>query len=98
MNRKVRLTEEADRHLTAAALWYERQRSDLGCDFLDEALTALPLLAEHPLKYPVVHRDIRRAPMRRFPYGIYFRVERSQLVVVAVIHARRRPVRWRSRV
>ena len=78
MNRKVRLTEEADRHLTAAALWYERQRAGLGREFLDEALTAFPLLVEHPLKYPLVHRDIRRAPMARFPYGLYFRVEQPE--------------------
>lgn len=94
MNRRVRLTEEADRHLTEAASWYERQRAGLGREFLEEALSAFPLLAEHPSKYPVVHSDIRRAPMRRFPYGLYFRAEESQLVVVAVIHARRRPGRW----
>jgi plasmid stabilization system protein ParE len=94
MKRKVRLTEEADRHLTEAAPWYERQRADLGHEFLDEVLSALPLLAEHPSSYPVVHSNIRRAPMRRFPYGLYFRVGRFKLVVVAVIHARRRPRRW----
>jgi plasmid stabilization system protein ParE len=91
MNRKVRLTEEADRHLTEAAQWYERQRSGLGCEFLDQALSAFPLLIEHPLRYPLVRHDIRRAPMAKFPYGIYFRVEQSKVVIVAVMHARRRP-------
>jgi len=35
--------------------------------------------------------------MARFPFGIYFRVERSQLVILAVIHGSRHPRRWRSR-
>ena len=59
MNRTVRLREEAERDLAAAVLWYERQREGLGRDFLDEALAAFQLLAEHPLKYPVVHHASR---------------------------------------
>jgi len=31
---------------------------------------------------PVVHREARRALMARFPFGIYFWVEQSQIVVV----------------
>jgi plasmid stabilization system protein ParE len=97
MNRMVRLREEAERDLGAAAAWYEQQRVGLGHDFLDEVLSAFELVAEQPLKYPVVHRDTRRALMARFPFGIYFRVEQSQIVVVAVIHGSRHPRRWQSR-
>ena len=65
-------------------------------DFDDEALAAFQLVSEQPLTYPVVHRDSRRALMTRFPFGIYFRVEQSQIVVVAVVHASRHPRRWQS--
>jgi plasmid stabilization system protein ParE len=97
MNRVVRLREEADRDLTAAASWYEQQRAGLGHEFLDEALATFKLVAEQPLRYPAVHRDTRRALMTRFPFGIYFRIEQSQIVVVAVIHGSRHPHRWQSR-
>lgn len=55
------------------------------------------LVAEKPLTYPVVHRNARRALMTRFPFGIYFRVEQSQIVVVAVIHGSRHPHHWQGR-
>jgi plasmid stabilization system protein ParE len=97
MNRIVRLREEADRDLAAAASWYEQQREGLGHDFLDEALSAFRLIADQPLTYPVVHRDTRRALMTRFPFGIYFRVEQSQIVVLAVVHGSRHPRRWQGR-
>ncbi len=97
MNRAVRLREEAEEDLAAAALWYERQREGLGHEFLDEALSAFHLVAEQPLRYPVVHRNTRRALMTRFPFGIYFRVEQPQIVVVAVIHGSRHPRRWQGR-
>lgn len=97
MKRIVRLREEADRDLAAAASWYEQQREGLGHEFLDEALSAFRLVADQPLIYPVVHRNTRRALMTRFPFGIYFRVERSQIVVVAVVHGSRHPRRWQRR-
>lgn len=72
MKHSVRLREEADQDLSAAATWYERQREGLGHEFLDEALSAFQRIAEQPSKYPVVHRQTRRALMTRFPLGILF--------------------------
>lgn len=97
MNRTVRLREEADEDLASAASWYEQQRVGLGHEFLDDALSVFRLVAERPLSYPLVHRNTRRALMTRFPFGIYFRVEQTQIVVVAVIHGSRHPHRWQSR-
>lgn len=97
MKRTVRLREEADHDLTAAALWYERQRSGLGHEFLDEALSTFKAIAEQPLVCPLVHRNTRRALMHRFPFGVYFRIEDADIVVVAVMHGSRHPRRWRGR-
>lgn len=93
----VRLREEADRDLAAAATWYEHQRVGLGHEFLDEALSSFRRIAEQPTRYPVLYRDMRRALMTRFPFGIYFCVEHSQIVVVAVLHGSRHPLRWQER-
>jgi len=35
--------------------------------------------------------------VRRFPFGILYRIEPEQIVVVAVMHLRRRPGYWRDR-
>jgi len=60
MKATVRLREEADGDLVAAASWYEQQRAGLGQEFLDEALSAFRLLAEQPHMLPIVHRNTRR--------------------------------------
>lgn len=52
---------------------------------------------QHPLAYARVHGETRRAPVHRFPYAIYFRAMSDELVVLAVMHGRRLPRRWRSR-
>lgn len=53
--------------------------------------------AAKPEIFPVVHRQTRRALLRRFPYGLYYRIVDDQIVVVACMHGRRNPRRWQSR-
>jgi plasmid stabilization system protein ParE len=80
-----------------AFLWYEAQRPGLGREFLAAADTLANAIAQHPLRYPVVRRNTRRALMRRFPYAMYFRVYDEVIVVVACMHGRRNPRRWQLR-
>jgi plasmid stabilization system protein ParE len=35
--------------------------------------------------------------VRRFPYAVYYRVERERIAVVAVHHGKRDPSPWQSR-
>ena len=81
-----------------AFLWYERQRVGLGNEFLAAVQSALGDVVAHPTKYPVILRDTRRVLVRRFPYGIFYRLYGEAVVVVACMHGRRDPRRWRSRM
>jgi plasmid stabilization system protein ParE len=47
---------------------------------------------------PVVFRDERRARLRRFPFGLFFRIRPTAYYVIACFHARRDPRRWQGRV
>ncbi|MCH9010466.1 MAG: type II toxin-antitoxin system RelE/ParE family toxin, partial [Chloroflexi bacterium] len=44
-----------------------------------------------PEQYPVIHRGVRRALIRRFPYGIFYLLKEETIVVVAVFHGSRDP-------
>lgn len=50
-----------------------------------------------PLHYVVVEKGRRRAGVRRFPYGLFFIVEESRIVVIACFHGRRSPKHWQLR-
>jgi toxin ParE1/3/4 len=80
-----------------AALRYDRQRAGLGAQFITEIDAALCLAATHPERFPIKHAGIRRAPVRRFPYSVFYRVERDRIVVLAVFHGRRNPRIWQAR-
>lgn len=93
----LRLREEAIADLQGAASWYESQRPGLGTEFLDSASATFQRIAGRPMAYPVVHRETRRALMQRFPFAVFFRGEAEFIVVFAVMHASRHPLRWRQR-
>ena len=80
-----------------AFLWYESQRSGLGDEFLDELSLVLCAIAEHPFRFPVLHRDTRRALLHRFPYALFYRVLDERIIIVACMHGKRNPAHWRIR-
>ncbi len=91
----VRSAAAAD--IDEAFEWYERQRTGLGEEFLDAVSARMNDIVTHPTAYQVVHRDARRALLHRFPYAIFYRVSGETIIVVACMHGRRNPTRWKSR-
>jgi hypothetical protein len=45
----------------------------------------------------LVDRTVRRALVRRFPYGIFYEIEARQIVVYGIFHGARDPRAWRRR-
>jgi plasmid stabilization system protein ParE len=97
MSRELVLRPEAENETTAACEWYERQRVGLGDEFLCCLEATLEHVRREPEVYPLVHERIRRALIRRFPYGVFYLVEPQRIVVLAVFHGRRDPSDWQSR-
>lgn len=77
--------------------WYEDQREGLGEEFLTAVGAGLETIAALPLVAPVVHRDTRRLLLRRFPYGVFYRLVKDEIVVVGCLHAKRHAKLWRGR-
>jgi toxin ParE1/3/4 len=86
----------AQAEFDAAAVWYEGQRVGLGVDFVAEVQRTLDTISNQPDQYPVVLRDVREAPVARFPYCVYYRVKPDRIVMIAVFHSSRDPSIWQS--
>ena len=97
MTYNVRIRPDAERDIEDAAQWYELQRQGLGHEFMDSVEQTLNRISENPSLYPVVYRSSRRALTSRFPFGVHYVVNGGTVVVMAVMHARRHPHRWKSR-
>jgi plasmid stabilization system protein ParE len=90
-------TPEADADLKEAFAWYESIHPDLGMRFAVAVDGAVEVMARSPLAYQIVHAEIRRVGVRRFPYGLFFKVEPNRIVVIACMHGKRNPKRWKLR-
>lgn len=87
----------AEEEMVVAAQYYESHSPGLGAEFLDEVQRALEALSSNPRAVPVIKAGIRRRLLKRFPFGILYAVEPNTIVVLAVMHLRRRPGYWESR-
>ena len=95
--RSLHYLEEAAAELRQAVGWYSEQQQSLGVRFLRTIDILVDTIRKDPERFPIVHQDIRRALIRRFPYGIHFAVRDETILILAVFHAKRNPESWKSR-
>lgn len=88
----------AETEYNEAADWYDDREPGLGAEFEARVEAALSVIAGQPDRYPAVVRDIREAPVSRFPFCIYYRVRSNRIIVVSVFHQSRDPKEWQSRI
>lgn len=93
----VQVRRAAELDVAEAQIWYETQRAGLGAEFHSEVSQVIARLEETPLIYRVVHGNVRRAVVRRFPYLIWFRVLGELVIVLACTHAKQDPGKAVSR-
>ena len=95
---KVRFLAEAEAELDAAVAFYEGRAAGLGLNFAREVRTGLTRIQEHPQAWQRLDRRVRRYRLDRFPYGLVYAVLPAEIVVVAVMNLRKRPLYWKSRL
>ena len=97
----IRFHEAARDEYLEAARRYETARSGLGTEFQAELEAFLERASTRALPGSPTSllrgRDIRRLPLHRFPYLLYFELYEDECIVWAVAHTRRRPGYWRRR-
>jgi toxin ParE1/3/4 len=100
---RVELHPDARLEFRSAALWYEEQRVGWSDEFVAKISAALDHIGERPESFPKwsgtreTSPPIRRATIQRFPYLIAFEAHEHHVLVLAVAHAKRRPLYWLSR-
>ncbi|MEI9993544.1 MAG: type II toxin-antitoxin system RelE/ParE family toxin [Rhizomicrobium sp.] len=97
MTRALNFKREAEIDIQDAFDWYETRSDGLGTEFLRAVDAALGNIVRNPLGYQIRLGSIRRAPLRRFPYGMFFVVRDEDIVITACLHSSRDPAHWQRR-
>ena len=84
--------------LQEAVDFYNERRSGLGAELLSEIEKVITRILRQPLAWTRMSRNSRCCRAKRFPYGVIYQIRDDEILIVAVMHLRRRPEYWRDRV
>jgi plasmid stabilization system protein ParE len=94
----VIFTRPARAELIHAQDWYENEVPGLGRQFRAAPDATVTRISADPWQFPIIHKKVRRALFRRFPYALMFVIEADgALTVIACFHGSRDPARWQTR-
>jgi plasmid stabilization system protein ParE len=94
----VEYLPDARRDFDESFDWYAKRSVLAAIRFASAIEAALDAIAAAPLRFPLLDRIHRESPVARFPFRIVYRIVADRIVVVAVVHAKRRPGYWRDRI
>ena len=87
----------AERELNEAAQYYDGETTGLGLSFIREVERCLQQIIENPHGSPAIQGTVRRRLLRRFPYGLLYKVRSDSVRILAVMNLKRRPMYWVGR-
>jgi toxin ParE1/3/4 len=82
---------EAERDIQSTFAWYEEKRLGLGHDFLLQVDAGLQFIQRNPEIHPAQYKGVRNHIFKRFPYKMIYRIETSNILILAVLHGKRGP-------
>ncbi len=80
-----------------AELVIRPEAEGLGSEFMRDLDASLSYIQRNPASYAIVHKQVRRALLRRFPHSVIYFVQNDQVIVLACFHASRDPKQWKKR-
>jgi plasmid stabilization system protein ParE len=100
--KRARLLPAASDEVDRALGWYAREAPHRLAAFADALDATLLSIGRMPESCPIVELlehgpVVRRGAVRGFPWGMFFVEAGTEVVVIAVAHARREPGYWRDR-
>jgi len=93
----LRMHPEASEEVEAALDWYSDRSKVAASAFLYEIEHGVKRIREAPARWPRFGGHARRYLLPSFPFSLIYRIERSDVLIVAVAHHRRRPGYWAGR-
>lgn len=97
MTPQLVISAEAAVDIDKAVKWLGDISPNLPVRFEAELERVYANILDYPQIYPVVYKTFRRALLRRFPYSVFYILDTSLVLIVAVIHQSRDEETWKRR-
>ncbi len=85
--------QRAREEFKEAVIWYEEREAGLGADLEKEVLEKVELITKHPIRYRISKAYYREAVIKRFPYLIIYRYNKSKklITILSIFQTSRNP-------
>ena len=81
-----------------AAEFYENHQKGLGKHFVTNLVASFQQIQMNPFMYPVIKLTLHRCRVHRFPYNVIFRIQKTRIEIIAIMHERQHPDYWNKRI
>lgn len=95
---KIHFVKEALFDVEDIIFWYEEQRIGLSYDFELCLEAGVEEISRNPDAFQKKYKNIKIRFISRFPYGIHYRFDKDEIIVIGVFHTSRSPKNWSKRL
>lgn len=88
---------EALDEYTQAVQYYMQLQTETAQAFINVVEDVIFRIRESPMHWPILDGDVRRGLTQKFPYAILYSLEQDYILILAVMHCRRKPGYWKQR-
>jgi len=91
MKYSITILTDAEHDIEKAFIWYEIQQPGLGVSFFNSLNSSVVFISNNPLSCVIVYKDVRRYVIKKFPYGVYFKVNETlrEIQIIGIFHFKR---------
>jgi toxin ParE1/3/4 len=97
MNFRYIISPFAELDLDTIHDWYSLHNETAFKKFDHAFEVELKSILSNPHQFQIIHKTIRRAILKKFPYSIFYRIIDDKVIILSVIHHKRNPKVWKKR-
>ena len=98
MKYSLEIRAEAIADVIKIVAWYDNERELLGEEFIEALYTEIDFIKNYPTACRLSNYKCRERQLKRFPFAIVFRLEKTKINVVAIMHIKRDPDSIKGRI
>ena len=92
-----RSSDEFKDEVEEAVGWYASKSSQLGARFRRAVNRAIVQVINHPKMYAKFDGEYRLNRVGKYPYGVVYRLDATEIFFSALMHLHRKPGYWKGR-
>lgn len=94
---KIKILPIANEDLLDGYYFYEQQKQGLGSYFMDSLFSDIDSLLLFGNIHPIFFKNYQRLLSKRFPFAVYYKIEKSTIIIYAILDCRRNPIWIKNR-